>query len=222
MQRLREGTSSSANHRRQRERLERRLQQGRARLDFLQREPIGGRGGVILSWAGMRGVVTVAAALTIPTSVPHRSLLVAVAFGVAAVSLLGFGGTLPALIKRLGVRPADSAQHGAQAVDLLQELGGSARSRFLEADPLLIDGQQIDDDVLAQSLEQYKLMAAERDAVVGEDHLSYRQQHVLVSRAFISALREGLHAERAIGGYPTEVFERAEAILDAEELRLDR
>src|SRR5699024_1961264 len=58
----------------------------RADLEFQAREPITGRGTVVMAWAGMRGVVTLAAAQTIPTSVPLRAELVLVAFLVAVVS----------------------------------------------------------------------------------------------------------------------------------------
>ena len=46
-------------------------------------------------WAGMRGAVTVAAAQTLPETAPQRSLLVLIAFLVAAGSLVIQGGTLP-------------------------------------------------------------------------------------------------------------------------------
>jgi monovalent cation/hydrogen antiporter len=50
----------------------RRVAQGRADLDFYEREPIGARGGAVIAWAGMRGVVTLAAAQTIPAEVETR------------------------------------------------------------------------------------------------------------------------------------------------------
>jgi len=62
---------------------------------------------VVVSWAGMRGVVTIAAAAAIPLSTstgqefPGRALIQAVAFTVAVGTLLIQGATLPALIRRL-------------------------------------------------------------------------------------------------------------------------
>lgn len=54
---------------------------------------------VIVSWAGMRGVVTLAAALSLPMAFPGRDLILASAFGVILVTVLVQGTTLPLLIK---------------------------------------------------------------------------------------------------------------------------
>lgn len=80
-----------------------RLRRMTADLDYLQSEPIGWREGTVVVWAGMRGVVTLAAAQTLPADTPGRSLLVLIAFFVAAASLLLQGGTLPFLARRLGL-----------------------------------------------------------------------------------------------------------------------
>ncbi|MFC7754342.1 Na+/H+ antiporter [Tsukamurella soli] len=55
----------------------------------------------VLSWAGMRGVVTLAAAFILPSTVPHREVLVLAAMVVVAGSLLIQGSTLPALSRFL-------------------------------------------------------------------------------------------------------------------------
>ncbi|MEO6875768.1 MAG: Na+/H+ antiporter [Opitutaceae bacterium] len=70
-----------------------------------------GNGAVfILGWAGMRGTVTLAAALSIPLALPdgrpfpHRDIVIYLAFGVIATTLLVQGTTLEWLIHRLGIR----------------------------------------------------------------------------------------------------------------------
>ena len=72
-----------------------------ADIDYLLAQPLGWREGTIVVWAGMRGVVTLAAAQTLPSETPSRSLLVFIAFLVAVGSLLVQGGTLPWLVHRL-------------------------------------------------------------------------------------------------------------------------
>ncbi|SIO03238.1 cation:proton antiporter [Agromyces cerinus] len=72
-----------------------------ADIDYLLAQPLGWREGTIVVWAGMRGVVTLAAAQTLPSETPSRSLLVLIAFVVAVGSLLVQGGTLPWLVHRL-------------------------------------------------------------------------------------------------------------------------
>lgn len=63
----------------------------------------------IISWCGMRGIVSLAAALALPFALPngqpfpHRDLIVFLAFFVIAVTLIGQGLTLPMLIRRLKV-----------------------------------------------------------------------------------------------------------------------
>jgi len=92
-----------------RQRLERaaatRRNRGRPpRRDF---EPMTVPEAIVVSWAGMRGVVTIAAAAAIPLSTttgeafPGRALIQAVAFTVAFGTLIIQGATLPALIRRL-------------------------------------------------------------------------------------------------------------------------
>ncbi|HEX9106211.1 MAG TPA: Na+/H+ antiporter [Longimicrobiales bacterium] len=63
----------------------------------------------VLSWAGMRGVVSLAVALSLPRFTdaghpfPGRELIVFVTFVLVLLTLIGQGLTLPALIRRLGV-----------------------------------------------------------------------------------------------------------------------
>ena len=65
---------------------------------------------LVVSWAGMRGTVTLAAALSIPmfledgSPFPGRDIVIFLAFGVIATTLLLQGTTLEALIKRLGIQ----------------------------------------------------------------------------------------------------------------------
>lgn len=61
----------------------------------------------VTSWAGMRGVVTLAAALTLPPQTPLRSVLVLIALIVTVGTLVLQGLTLPALARALDVRGPD-------------------------------------------------------------------------------------------------------------------
>ena len=64
----------------------------------------------VVSWAGMRGAVSLAAALAIPFDVPQRDLLIFLAFVVILVTLVGQGLTLPALIRFLDLPDDASAE----------------------------------------------------------------------------------------------------------------
>lgn len=78
-------------------------------------EPIGWREMTVSSWAGMRGVVTLAAVLALPPNFPERERLVFFAFVVIVVTLLLQGLTLPTLVRRLGVQASEDEQADAVA-----------------------------------------------------------------------------------------------------------
>jgi NhaP-type Na+/H+ or K+/H+ antiporter len=78
-----------------------------AGTDYLLAAPLGWRDGGILVWAGMRGAITLAAAQTLPDDAPHRSLLVLIAFIVAATSLLIQGSTLARFVAWIKPASAD-------------------------------------------------------------------------------------------------------------------
>jgi monovalent cation/hydrogen antiporter len=78
-------------------------------------DPASARISTLVSWCGMRGVVTLAAALALPTTLPggepfpQRDLVILMAFGIVFVTLVGQGLTLPALIKSLRLEKDTSA-----------------------------------------------------------------------------------------------------------------
>lgn len=69
------------------------------------------RGAIVVSWAGLRGIVTLTTALGLPymkadgTPFPHRNLIIFLAFCVILSTLIGQGATLPVLIRRLRFPP---------------------------------------------------------------------------------------------------------------------
>ncbi|MGX7680735.1 Na+/H+ antiporter [Jatrophihabitans sp. DSM 45814] len=83
--------------------------------------PIGWRETVVVWWAGMRGVATVALALAIPTTVdsgaefPARDRILFIAFAVVLVTLVVQGVTLPSLVKLLKVRAVDNDRDDEEA-----------------------------------------------------------------------------------------------------------
>ena len=87
----------------------------------------------VLSWAGLRGVISLAAAAALSTGVPQRNLLVFLTFTTVLGTLLVQGLTLPALIRRLGVR-AGPDEHRADVVAqaTAQEAASEAGLRRLE------------------------------------------------------------------------------------------
>jgi CPA1 family monovalent cation:H+ antiporter len=97
-----------------------------ADFDYYLTAPLGWREGGVLVWAGMRGAVTLAAAQTLPADTPNRSLLVLVAFVVAAASLLVQGGTLGFVVTRLRPAGPDPEAQRAERGQLLAMLADVA------------------------------------------------------------------------------------------------
>ena len=79
--------------------------------------------GLVISWAGMRGIVTLAAALALPASFPARDLIVLTAFLVVLGTLLIQGLTLKVLLRALNLNDGDPVAREEQI----------ARERLLEA-----------------------------------------------------------------------------------------
>lgn len=91
---------------------------------------------VIVGWAGMRGVVSLAIAFSVPLSVPHRNLILFLTFTTVIGTLVVQGLTLPPLIRLLKLPPRD-----AQAETLAEAQAQSEASRSAEErlDELLAD-----------------------------------------------------------------------------------
>jgi Na+/H+ antiporter len=75
---------------------------------------------VVIGWAGLRGVVTLAAAFLIPEGVPYRDTLIFAAMVVTAGTLLLQGLTLPLLVRALGLRGPNARSDALQAAHVLQ------------------------------------------------------------------------------------------------------
>jgi monovalent cation/hydrogen antiporter len=74
---------------------------------------------LVLGWAGLRGVVTLAAAFLIPEDVPHREVLILGAMVTTAGTLLLQGLTLPALVRALKIRGPDARSDALQAATVM-------------------------------------------------------------------------------------------------------
>lgn len=136
-----------------------------ADVDYMQAQPLGLREGTIVVWAGMRGVVTLAAAQTLPADTPHRSFLILISFFVATASLVIQGGTLAPLARWLGVtgiqvdvdeRNRLSKELGVTAQEELKKSGLDRRTLFARSAKADAEGRE---DVPDPSPDQEKFLA---------------------------------------------------------------
>ena len=84
---------------------------GKHHLANVSKDSQGGRPLFLISWSGMRGIVSLAAAMALPLSdtykFPHRDQVIFITFGVILVTLVGQGLTLPIVIRLLGLSVDD-------------------------------------------------------------------------------------------------------------------
>ena len=178
-----------------------------------------------IGWMGMRGAVTLAAALALPietgmgTPFPGRELIIFLAFAVILATLLGQGLTLPALIKRLHLEDDG----------LERKEDTKARIRAAEAALERLEELLDEDWVRPETADRLRgLYNFRRDRFQarydGEDDGAIERQ----SQDFQRLRRELLEAERAAvvglrrdGRISDEVMRRVERNLDLEDSRLE-
>jgi CPA1 family monovalent cation:H+ antiporter len=183
---------------------------------FYSNEGLGARGGAVLAWSGMRGVVTLAAAQSLPTDLPHRAELVLIAFTVAIVTLIGQGGTLPLLITRLGIQGTDADHERRELARLATEI--NAATQDLLDSPALCreNGDPFDETLLDRTRERSAAMAEAIDTMLTdrEPDSPLRQRREL-QRLMLDAQQNALLDARAGGTYSSHTLERAQHVIDS-------
>ncbi|UZF57754.1 sodium:proton antiporter [Gordonia polyisoprenivorans] len=221
-------------------RINARITRALADIDYYDDAPLGRKEGVIMVWAGLRGVVTVAAAQTLPDDTHSRSLLVLTAFVVAAASLLLQGGTLSWLIRRLRL-PDTVEDKRAERLRLRADMDATmqtamAQSEVVREIPWLrvrieqatreaedIDEGDVEDGDMSDG---DRSEGANPGPVMGTGatyglNLAERAQMRAVRREIIAVQRARLLSLRREGSYSSEALSRVLNQLDAEEISLD-
>ena len=171
----------------------------------------------VLGWAGMRGVVTLAAAFVIPEDVAHREVLVMIAFTVVAGTLLGQGLTLGWVARRLRVPAPDPVEDALARATVLQQAKKAAFARLSELefeDPYDVRAQ------LVQRLEQRTFAAWERLGTAADEE-SPSALYARLRAEMIDAERRRVLEIRSSGSTPSEVISDVLASLDVEESMLE-
>ena len=112
-------------------------------LDYFASEPLGPREGSVIVWAGMRGAITLAAAQTISTHAPMRSLLLSIALFIAAGALVIQGLTLPALIRIVKPQMASGDISEEERAKLLKVMGSALVDTALAQAIHEVDGKTL-------------------------------------------------------------------------------
>jgi CPA1 family monovalent cation:H+ antiporter len=161
--------------------------------------------GVIISWAGMRGIVTLAAALALPPAFPYRDLIVLTAFAVVLGTLVIQGLTLKPLLRALDLHDEDPVARELNA----------ARERALNAAlASLADDRSPVADLVRQEL---TTRLADRRANADPAAAS-ASRHSEMHRAALTAARQAVLAMRASDEIGDDAFHRMEEELDWAEM----
>jgi CPA1 family monovalent cation:H+ antiporter len=180
---------------------------------------------VVLSWAGMRGVVSLAAALALPLTLsggrpfPEREALVIVTVTVIALTLLGQGLTLPWLIRtlRLG-RDAAIREEEARARQRLVE---AATQRIDELYPVWPGHRPLLDQLRETYRHRSEHVERQREQAAGDEEDRELIEHREIRRRVLDAEREALLRLRTEGEVNDDVLRELERELDLEERRMD-
>ncbi|HEX4753521.1 MAG TPA: Na+/H+ antiporter [Solirubrobacterales bacterium] len=182
---------------------------------------------VVNCWAGMRGAVSLAAALALPlatdsgSTFPGRDLILFVTFGVILFTLVVQGLSLPWLIRALGVRESGEEEH-REELDARLAIAQAALERIDE----LADSEWTNDDTIGRvrgvyefRRRRFKVQAGKSEDEDGIEERSLQYQRLM--HRIYDAQRETLVGLRDDGEVSSEVMRRLERELDLEEARLE-
>jgi NhaP-type Na+/H+ or K+/H+ antiporter len=157
--------------------------------------------GLIISWAGMRGIVSLAAAMALPPAFPYRDLIVLTAFSVVLGTLVIQGLTLKPLLRALDLHDDDPVGRELRA----------ARERALRAG---LESFARDESPVADAVRQEFTahLASERANADARD--TTRSAHSELHRGALQAARRAVLAMRANDEIGDDAFHEIEEELD--------
>jgi CPA1 family monovalent cation:H+ antiporter len=174
---------------------------------------------VVIAWAGVRGAVSLAAALALPADVPQRDRIVFVTFVVILASLIGPIVTMPGLVRLIGIED----DGGADRED--------AKARIKAAEAALARIEEIaaegwaNEDSLDRARGQYRFRTNRfTSRLTGDNGDGSEERSVLyqrLRRELLDAERMAVHALRNEGRITEEVAQRVQRDIDLEDSRLD-
>jgi monovalent cation/hydrogen antiporter len=171
----------------------------------------------ILGWAGMRGVVTLAAAFVIPADFENREILLLIAFTVVAGTLFIQGLTLPLFARWLRVPAPDPMDDALARATLLQQ---ASKAGFEKLENLEYDDPHGVGDLLRERTDQRNFAAWERLGTT-PDQESPSETYSRVRRTMIEAERRRVLEIRRSGNVASEVISDVLSMLDVEESMLE-
>lgn len=180
-------------------------------LRFRRFETIDVRQRLVMGWAGMRGAITLAIALSIPLDVENRPLLIFLAACVVLATLMGQGPTLAPLLRRLGL---------SEGEDVLRE-EALAREATLEAalarlDELAADDDRVDEHTAEVYRQLFELRLDRVREVLDDEHEEDPRPKGWLRMELINAQREKLKQLYRKGRISADTMRKLGSELDLE------
>ncbi|HEV2786075.1 MAG TPA: Na+/H+ antiporter [Solirubrobacteraceae bacterium] len=192
--------------------LDRRARQRERRADWRMR--------MVIGWSGMRGAVSLAAALALDPDFPQRDVVLLMTFAVIFTTLVAQGLTLPALIRRLGIR-----DDGTEEREELLGRRAAVEAALAHLDELAAQEWTRDDSVermrLAYGYRARRLASRAGEFDDGDDYEHRSRTYQQMVRAVLDAQRAELVRLRDAGAISNDVMHRLERELDLEDERLE-
>jgi len=178
-----------------------------------------------LSFAGVRGGVSLAAALALPFALangdpfPNRDLILFVSFGVIFITLVGLGLSLPLVVRWLGLAHAARSEHIAE-----HEAEIAARREALDAAlkslDAIVEERDLSGDVVSLLRARHDIRTNQLPASLDPDRHDVSAMGTELTRELIAAERKFIHRLLRDGRITDETRRRIERDLDLEEAGL--
>jgi CPA1 family monovalent cation:H+ antiporter len=182
-------------------------------------------GRLVIGWSGMRGAVSLAAALALPLTVkggapfPDRELILFLTFAVIFATLVVQGLTLPTLIRRLGISDGGAAANEELKARLVATKAALAQIDALEAEDWTRDDTM--ERLRAAYAFRKRRLAAQAGKIEDDGYEDRSLQYQQAVQMVLGAQRDALVELRREGQISNETMNRVIRDLDLEESRLE-
>jgi monovalent cation/hydrogen antiporter len=173
----------------------------------------------LIGWTGMRGIVSLAAALALPNGFPHRETIIFITFVVIFVTLVLQGLTLDPLLRVLNL-PEEGDERSRELEVRLRALDvGLERIKEMQKE---ISDSHIQNDLTRLRGEYENRIEHLRDPAASREHDESPSSdvHTYAEREALRAERNAIRELRDRGEIPDEAFRRIQYDLDLAESRL--
>ena len=179
----------------------------------------------VIAFTGVRGAVSLAAALALPFALPdgegfpYRDLILFVSFGVIFITLVGLGLGLPPVVRWLGIAQAGRDEHAAEIESEISARREALAATLASLDAIT-DDRELSDEVVKLLRARHETRANQLPDSLDPDAHQVSAAGTDLTRELISTERKFIHVLLRDGKITDEIRRRIERDLDLEEASL--